>query len=77
MLFSLAGNPDIAIAPSFIVGFGLMMGIPLGMIIGWIDLVSWSFSLWYMAASVVILVVTFILTRLLTMENIVLSGKGN
>jgi len=77
ILFSLAGNPDLAIAPSFIVGFGLMMGIPLGMALGKIDLVSWSFSLWYMAGAIVVLVLTFLLTRFLTKENIVLSSKGN
>ena len=43
ILFSLAKNPDIAIAPSFLLGFGLMMGIPLGMAMGKINLVSWSF----------------------------------
>ncbi len=77
ILFSLAGNPDIAIAPSFIVGFGLMMGIPIGMALGAIDLVSWDFSLWYMAATVVFWIIVTILTRLLTKENILLSGKGS
>jgi len=77
ILFSLAGNPDIAIAPSFIVGFGLMMGIPIGMALGAIDLVSWDFSLWYMAATAVFWIIVIILTRLLTKENIVLSGKGS
>ena len=77
VLFSLAGNPDIAIAPSFIVGFGLMMGIPLGMVTGSIDLVSWSFSLWYLAGAVAVLIATFIRTRFLTKEKIVLSVKGN
>jgi len=45
VLFSLANNPDIAIAPSFLVGFGLMIGIPLGVVTGVIKLASWSFAL--------------------------------
>jgi len=76
VLFSLANNPDIAIAPSFLIGFGLMIGIPLGVATGIINLASWSFSLWYMAGTVVIWAVVYCLSRLLTKENIVLSSKG-
>lgn len=76
ILFSLANNPDIAIAPSFLVGFGLMIGIPLGMALGAIKLASWSFSLWYLAGVIIVWIVIFFLTRLLTKENIVLSSKG-
>jgi len=64
ILFSLANNPDIA------------MGIPLGMAMGKIDLASWSFSLWYLAGVVIVWIGIFILTRILTKENIVLSGRG-
>jgi ABC-type transport system involved in multi-copper enzyme maturation permease subunit len=77
ILFSLANNPDIAIAPSFLVGFGFMMGIPLGIALGYIDLASWSFSLWYLVGVIIVWVIVSILTRLLTKENIVLSDKGN
>jgi len=76
VLFSLARNPDIAIAPSFIVGFGLMMGIPLGMVTGNINLTSWSFCLWYLAGTAVIWTAVLCSSRLLTKENIVLSSKG-
>ncbi len=77
VLFSLANNPDIAIAPSFIVGFGLMIGIPLGVATGAINLASWSFSLWYLVGTMVIWTVVCFLSRLLTKENIVLSSKGD
>mgnify|MGYP001122714990 CR=1 FL=1 len=77
ILFSLANNPDIAITPSFLVGFGLMIGIPFGMALGAINLASWSFSLWYLAGVIIVWIVIFFLTRLLTKENIVLSSKGN
>jgi len=76
VLFSLANNPDIAIAPSFLVGFGLMIGIPLGVATGVINLVSWSFTLWCLAGVIIFWAADFGLYRLLTKENIVLSSKG-
>ena len=77
VLFSLANNPDIAIAPSFLVGFGLMIGIPLGVATGAVNLASWSFCLWYMAGTVVIWAAVYCLSRLLTKEKIILSSKGD
>ena len=76
VLFSLANNPDIAIMPSFLLGFGLMVGIPVGLAIGAIDLASWSFALWHLAGAIVIWAVVCYLSRLLTKEEIVLSSKG-
>ncbi|MBN1367427.1 MAG: hypothetical protein JW967_05840 [Dehalococcoidales bacterium] len=76
VLFSLVNNPDIALAPSFILGFGLMMGMPVGLGLGTFDVASWSFTLWYLLGTAVLLVVTLSFTRLLTRQNIVLSSKG-
>lgn len=77
VLFSLANNPDIAIAPSFLVGFGLMIGIPLGVATGVINLVSWSFTLWCLGGAIIFWATDCGLYRLLTKENIVLSSKGD
>jgi ABC-type transport system involved in multi-copper enzyme maturation permease subunit len=77
VLYSLARNPEIAIAPSFIVGFGLMMGIPLGVATGVINLSSWSFCLWYLAGTAAFWIVVLFFFRLLTKENIVLSSRGD
>jgi len=77
VLFSLASNPDIAIAPSLIIGFGLMVGIPVGLLTGAISIASWSFVLWYMVGTVSVWVLVLYLTRLLTRQNIVLSSKGS
>jgi hypothetical protein len=77
VLYSLAKNPDIAIAPSFIVGFGLMMGIPLGVATGVMNLASWSFCLWYLAGTAASWLVVLFFFRLLTKENIILSSKGD
>jgi len=76
ILFSMASNPDVAITPSFLVGFGLMMGIPLGIATGVINLASWSFSLWYAAGVLIVLVAVFFFSYMLTKENIVLSSRG-
>ncbi len=76
VLFSLAGNPDNAIAPSFVIGFGLMMGIPLGLLTGKINLASWSFSLWYLTGIVIFWIITLCFIPLLTKEKIILSSKG-
>jgi ABC-type transport system involved in multi-copper enzyme maturation permease subunit len=75
-LFSLANNPDIAITPSFIVGFGIMVGIPLGLATGTIDLASWVFVLWYLLGTALVWVIIGYLSRMLNRENIVLSSKG-
>ena len=77
VLYSLARNPETAIAPSFIVGFGLMMGIPLGVATGVINLASWSFCLWYLAGTVAFSSVVLFFFRVLTKENIILSSKGD
>jgi len=77
VLFSLANNPDIAIAPSFLVGFGLMIGIPLGVATGVINLASWSFMLWCLGGAIIFWAADFGFYHLLTKENIVLSSKGD
>lgn len=77
ILFSLANNPDIAVAPSLLIGFGLMIGIPVGLLTGAIDITSWSFGLWYLLGTVLAWVVVMFLTRLLTRQNIILSSKGS
>ena len=76
VLFAIANNPEIAIAPSFILGFGLMMGLPIGLATGTIDVASWDFALWYLVGTAIVLVIVGCFSRLLTRQNIVLSGKG-
>jgi hypothetical protein len=72
---SLAGNPDVAIAPSFLIGFGLMIGIPAGLATGTIDITSWSFALWYTAGAIAVWLIVLALMRILTRQNIVLSAR--
>lgn len=76
ILFALANDPDVALAPLFLIGFGLMIGMPICLMTGVIDFNSWSFVLWYLAGTAVACVVVLFFTRLLTTQNIVLSSKG-
>jgi ABC-2 type transport system permease protein len=76
ILISMANNPDIALAPSLVIGFGLMMGMPVGMGLGYFDIAAWSFTLWYLGGTLALLAVTLSFTRRLTRQNIVLSSKG-
>jgi ABC-type transport system involved in multi-copper enzyme maturation permease subunit len=76
-LFSIANTRDIAPAPPLLVGFALMIGIPVGLLTGVLDLNSWSFALWYLVGAAVCWGVVLYLTRLLTRQNIVLSSKGS
>ena len=77
ILFSLANNPDIALGPSFLVGFGLMMGMPVGLGLGTFDISSWRFTLWYLLGTAALFAIVLGLTRLLTRQSIVLSNKGS
>jgi ABC-type Na+ efflux pump permease subunit len=77
ILLSLAGNPDIAIAPSFLVGFGLMIGIPLGLATGVVNLSSWIFTLYYLALTVIMWIPVIVYFRTLNNEKVVLSSKGS
>lgn len=76
ILLTLTGDPDLAFAPSFLVGFGLMIGIPLGLALEIVDPASWPYALWHLAGAAAAWAIVFYLTRLLTPEKIVLSGKG-
>jgi ABC-2 type transport system permease protein len=77
ILFAMANNPDIALAPSFLIGFGLMMGMPVGLGLGKFDITSWDFALWYFLGTAALLAIVLSLTHMLTRQNIVLSSKGS
>jgi len=77
LLISLAYHPDTALIPVFLIGFGLMIGIPVGLALNVIDLTSWSFAFYNLAAAIAIWVVVCFLSPLLTKEKIALSSKGD
>ena len=77
LILSLANNPDIAMTPSFLIGFGLMIGIPVCLGTGSVDFTSWSFALWYLLGVAIVLLVMLYTSKSLTRQNIVLSSKGS
>lgn len=66
-----------AVIPAFPIGFGLMMGIPIGVGERAINLASWSFTLYYLAGAIVLWAVVLYLSCLLSKEKVVLSSKGD
>ena len=76
ILFAMANNPDAALAPMFLLSFGLMIGLPAAMMTGTVDITSWTFSLGYLGGTIVAMIAVLYLSRMLTRQNIVLSSKG-
>jgi ABC-type Na+ efflux pump permease subunit len=75
VVLGLRSGPDAAIAPTFLLGFGMMIAIPAGIALGIVDLTSWAFASAYLAAGAVEWTVALALARGLTKERIVLSGR--
>ncbi|MBN2240806.1 MAG: ABC transporter permease subunit [Dehalococcoidales bacterium] len=76
LFLSIAANPDSAAGPSFFIGFGLMMGMPVGLTTVTFDITSWSFTLWYLLGTVIMFLVTLCLTGKLTRQKIGLSIRA-
>ncbi len=76
ILLAFAYHPDTALAPAFLIGFGLMIGIPVGLALRVIDLTSWTFVYYNLAAAIAIWIIICFLSSLLTKERITLSSKG-
>ncbi len=68
-------NPDIAIIPSFLLGFGIMIGIPIGLGLEVFDIGSWIFTLYYSAGCLLLWLIIIISFHFLEKERIILSSK--
>jgi len=71
---SMIKSPELAISPSYLIGFALMIGIPICSATGAIDLTSWSFVLLYLGAAFLMWILVWSLSLLLTKERIILSN---
>lgn len=76
VIISFYKNPDIAILPSFVIGFGLLIGIPLGIVLNFIDIMSWDFTWYNLLATACFCFLVMGMSLLLSKEKIVLSSKG-
>lgn len=76
VLVTLIADPELSLFPIFIVGFGLMIGVPAALALGVIDPASWSFALYNLYVALFIWGIVFALLPLLKKERIVLSRRG-
>lgn len=71
---SMIKSPELAITPSYLIGFVLIIGIPICSSVGIFDLTSWSFLLFYLGITLVMCILVSSFSLLLTKERIVLSN---
>ncbi len=76
ILTALTASPDIAMALSFLAGFLLMIGIPLGLALKVLDSLSRSFAFGYFVVTLLLSLAVLISRRLLVKERIILSSSG-
>ncbi|WP_158542984.1 ABC transporter permease subunit [Phytoactinopolyspora halophila] len=70
---SMAGSAELAVAPSYLVGLALLVGVPISTVLGVADPASWSFLLVGLLATAVMWLVVWVASRWLSEERIVLS----
>lgn len=75
VVIAFKASPDASIVPSFILGFGLMILVPVGAGLRIIDPASWALAGAYLGAGVLLWILVFILERGLTKEMVVLSSR--
>ncbi len=73
VLITSVNNGDLAILPSFVIGFGIMILVPLGQESGFFKLQDWSFTWFNLAVLGVLFILTLIFSRGLDKEKIVQS----
>ncbi|MGN8844760.1 hypothetical protein ACTNDN_18305 [Niallia sp. HCP3S3_B10] len=66
-------SSELSIAPSYLFGMLLLIGIPVGSITSYIDITSWSFTLICTSLTVIIWILVWVYSILLTKERIILS----
>lgn len=71
---SMITSPELAILPSYLLGFALLLGIPIGSGMGIIDLAAWQFLLLYAGVAFLMWVLVWSISFLLTKERIILSN---
>jgi ABC-type transport system involved in multi-copper enzyme maturation permease subunit len=73
MQLSMIASPELAIAPSYLVGFALLIGLPLGTLTGVVDLTTWTFVLLYLATAAVVWFVVLGVGLRLDKETVIAS----
>jgi ABC-type transport system involved in multi-copper enzyme maturation permease subunit len=71
---SMIASPELAVAPSYLVGFALLIGLPLGSLTGVVELATWAFALLYLAVAVTVWSVVLGVGLRLNKETVIASG---
>lgn len=71
---SMIKSPELAISPSYLIGFVLMIGVPICSAMGTIDLTSWNFIILYLGVTFLMWILVWSVSFLLTKERIILSS---
>lgn len=74
-ILSLVKNPEVAIIPSFPLGFGLIIGVSIGLGLQAINLGSWTFTFYNLCLTLLLWLINVILFPSLKKETIILSAK--
>lgn len=69
---SMIKSPDVAIAPSYLIGFALALGIPMCSVMGVIDIASCEFLLIYAGITAVMWILVLVISKMLTKEQIIM-----
>jgi ABC-type transport system involved in multi-copper enzyme maturation permease subunit len=70
---SMVSSPELAISPSYLIGFALMICVPICSAMGYINLAAWSSLLLFLGATIFIWILVWSFSFLLTKERIILS----
>jgi|GEM_PF-2578487 len=72
---SMIRSPEFAMSSSYVIGIGLAAGIPICSAMGIFSLSSWDFLLGYGVLAVFVWILTLVISKSLTKEQIVLARK--
>lgn len=70
---SMIKSPEFAISPSYLIGFAIMIGVPMCSGLGIINIASWNFLLINMAMTFTMWILVCCLSAMITKERIILS----
>jgi hypothetical protein len=75
LIIALAKDADASLLPSFLIGMGAMIGLPVGIGTGAINIGSWAFCLYQTGASALLWCAVLAILFTTKKENVVLSAR--
>lgn len=68
-------SPEIAVSPAYLIGFALIIGIPICSAMNIVDLTSFKFLLIYIGIALVMWILVLCFSAFLSKERIILSSR--